>query len=90
LVEDYGKCIRDAREAKGWKVENLGAKILEKATTLAKVEAGDLRPTDDLVVKLEKELGIVLMEKVPMIKPEKRAVASTGMTLEHFIKKAKK
>ncbi len=89
LVEDYGERIRKAREARGWKIENLGAKILEKAATLSKIEAGDLRPTDELVAKLEKELGIVLMEKVPMVKPEKRAVSSSGMTLEHFIKKAK-
>jgi putative transcription factor len=89
LVEDYGKRIREAREAKGLKIEELGARILEKAATLSKIEASDLRPTDELVAKLEKELGIALMEKVPMVKPEKRAVASSGMTLEHFIKKAK-
>jgi putative transcription factor len=89
LAEDYSKRIREAREGREWKVETLAAKINERASLLAKLEAGNMKPTDELVVKLEKELNIVLMEKVPLIKPDKRAIASSGMTMEHFIKKAK-
>ena len=89
LVEDYSKRIREAREGREWKVETMAAKINERASLLAKLEAGNMKPTDELVVKLEKELNIVLMEKVPLIKPDKRAIASSGMTMEHFIKKAR-
>jgi len=89
LAADYGKRIKDAREARGWKIEQLAAKINERASSLGKVEAGTMKPTDDLVSRLEKELSIVLMEKVPVVQSEKRAVGTSGMTLEHFIKKAK-
>lgn len=90
LVEDYNSRIREARSSRGWTIEQLSAKISEKASTVSKVEAGDLKPTDELVGKLEKELKVVLMEKVPLIKPEHKAGGQGAMTIEHFIKKEKK
>jgi putative transcription factor len=91
LVDDYATRIRDARNARGWKTEQLAAKISEKASTLSKVESGHLKPDDVLVAKLEKELNIVLIEKVPLVKPEaKSAKHGGGMTIEQFIKHEKK
>jgi putative transcription factor len=91
LVDDYAARIRDARNARGWKTEQLAAKISEKASTLSKVEAGHLKPDDALVAKLEKELNIVLIEKVPLIQQEaKNAKYGGGITIEHFIKKTEK
>jgi len=87
LVEDYTERIRDVRNARGWKIEQLGAKINEKASVLSKVESGSLKPTDVLVRKLEKELDIVLMEKVPIIKPEHRTGGAGALTLGDLIKK---
>jgi putative transcription factor len=87
LVDDYPERIRKGREAKGWKQEVLGAKINEKHNVISRVEAGSLKPTDDLVRKLEKALSIVLMEKVPLIKAEPKAVSGKTLTLGDLIKK---
>jgi ribosome-binding protein aMBF1 (putative translation factor) len=47
-----------------------------------------MKPTDDLVSKLEKSLNIVLIEKVPLVKPEGKTSASgAALTLGDLIKK---
>jgi putative transcription factor len=60
-------------------------KINEKLTVLNKVEAGDLRPDERLIRKLEKELGIVLKEKVAAVQVAK-ATGSRTLTLADVIK----
>jgi len=90
LVEDYSKRIREGREARGWKLEELAAKINERATLISKLEASSIKPTDELVSKLEKSLDIILMERVPIVKQEAKRAGGPGLTLEHFMKKEKK
>ncbi|HSV42797.1 MAG TPA: multiprotein bridging factor aMBF1 [Methanomassiliicoccales archaeon] len=90
LVEDYAERVRHAREGKGWKQEELAIKMSEKLSLVQKVERGDMRPDDALIKKLEKTLNIQLIEKVPLIKPEKKAMAGKGLTLEDFIRTSKK
>jgi putative transcription factor len=88
LADDYSKRIRDSRNAKGWTHEQLGAKINERVTILSKIESGTMKPTDDLVSKLEKSLGIILIEKVPLIKSEgKTSKSGATFTLGDLIKK---
>ena len=65
LVADMAQRIRRAREARGWKQADLGAKINERVSVIAKVEAGAMRPDDVLARKLERALGVRLKEKVP-------------------------
>ena len=89
LVADYPKLIKDARAAREWKQETLAAKINERASVINKLERGDIRPDDVLVKKIEKELGIVLKEKVPVIKPESKATGGKGLTLGDLIKMKK-
>jgi len=89
LVADYPKLIKDARAAREWKQETLAAKINERASVINKLERGDIRPDDVLVKKVEKELGIVLKEKVPIIKPESKATGGKGLTLGDLIKMKK-
>ncbi|MDH7509277.1 MAG: multiprotein bridging factor aMBF1 [Methanomassiliicoccales archaeon] len=86
LVPDYPRIIREARMARDWKQETLAAKINEKVSVINKIERGDMRPDDALVKKLEKELGIKLMEKVPIIKTETKTSSSKGLTLGDIIK----
>ncbi len=81
LAPDYPERIRKARNEREWNQEELAAKINEKKSVINKLESGDFRPDDALVKKLERELGIKLMEKVPVIKPEKKATSSRGLTL---------
>lgn len=64
LVPDYSAIVRNARLKKGFQTtEELGLRINEKKAVLDKVESGTLHPADELVKKLERELGIKLMEK---------------------------
>lgn len=64
LLDDLGQVIRHAREKKGLSQKDLAMKINERITILSKIEAGQMRPDDKLVGKLEKELGVKLKEKV--------------------------
>ena len=80
LAEDYAARIRSAREARGWKQSDLGAKINERVTVIAKLESGTMVPTDDLLRRLERALEIKLKEKMPTT-TAKRAGAHDGLTL---------
>jgi len=85
LAEDFPRRIRLAREARGWKQADLGAKINEKASVIAKLESGAMTPGDVLIRKLEKELGIQLKEAVQPITVKKQG--PTGpLTLGDLIK----
>lgn len=64
LAEDYPERIRRAREAKGWKREDLGKRIAERLSVIEKLEKGRMRPDDTLVRKLERTLGIRLLDRV--------------------------
>ncbi|MBN2477888.1 TIGR00270 family protein [Candidatus Micrarchaeota archaeon] len=63
-VEGYGRKIRNARENQGWKVEELGKMINEKASYLEHIEKEKTLPPLPVLKKLEKKLGITLIEKV--------------------------
>jgi len=84
LVPDWSDVIKKARKKKGLSREELGFKIEERTVTISKVENGNLRPSDKIVAKLEKELGISLLEQVKEITTPHHS--SKGMTLGDFIK----
>ncbi len=71
LVEGFGERIRAAREARGWKQADLGAKISEKASVIAKLESRAMVPSDAMIPKLERALGIKLREKVEPVAVKK-------------------
>jgi putative transcription factor len=87
LVSDWNERITDARKKKGLTREQLGFKIGERTVTVGKIENGDLRPSDDLVKKIEKELEITLFEEVKEVSKLPHSSGSQGMTLGDFIKK---
>jgi putative transcription factor len=64
IVSDYSKIIREAREAKGWTLEELGLNIKEKASLIRKIERSEIKPEDNLRKKLERSLEIKLTERV--------------------------
>ncbi|MCL4552262.1 MAG: multiprotein-bridging factor 1 family protein [Candidatus Marsarchaeota archaeon] len=63
IVADYGRRIRQAREAVGISAKVLAEKISEKESTLVRVEKQETLPSETLRKKLEKELGIRLLEQ---------------------------
>ena len=64
LVEGYGPLIHRAREQKGLTHDQLGNKVSARVPELKQIEAGKLRPSDDVARRLERELGIKILEPV--------------------------
>jgi len=85
LIPDWGKKIRDARERKNMTREELGAKVGEKTTTIAKIENEELRPPDETVKKLEKVLEISLFCEVEnaVVKHKKARTLTLGDLLKN-------
>ena len=88
LVDDYAARIRNARSKKGMSQKDLAMKLNEKLTVLSKIEAGDMRPDDKFVAKLEKELGIKLKEKPAEVLAGKEG-PKASLTLADLIKMQK-
>ena len=63
IVPDFGKRIRKAREAKGLTAKELAMKIFEKESLLHRIENQAIKPSDLMIEKLEKQLGIQLKKK---------------------------
>ncbi|ADC47299.1 transcriptional regulator [Methanobrevibacter ruminantium M1] len=78
LVEDFNLVVRQAREAKGWKREELAAKIYEKASVINRIESGKILPDLKLARKLEKTLNIKLIEKYDDMDLEAYKSSSAG------------
>ncbi len=89
LVLDWNHRIEEARKQKGLTREQLGFRIGERTVTIAKLEHGDLRPSDQMIAKLEKELGISLMEDVKVVPAGSQVKTRAGFTLGDFIKSEK-
>jgi len=88
LVSGWNDLIKNARKKKGLSREELGFRIGERTVTIAKIENGDLRPSDKMVKKLEKELGITLVEEVTSVSSVSTGSRSDSrLTFGDFIKK---
>jgi len=72
LAADFGMRIRHAREARGWTQADLGAKLNERASVIAKLESQTIVPTDSMIPKMERTLGVKLREKVEPIAVKKQ------------------
>lgn len=90
LVEDYSKRINTARQQKGWTQEDLAKRMNEKKSVVSRLEAGEMRPSDKLVKKLENELDIKLKERMEFqVDTSKKSKGTGGVTLGDLIKMEK-
>ena len=90
LAEDYHKRIIKGRRTKDLTQEELAKRINEKKSVISRLETGEMRPSDRLVKKLEKELSIKLKEHVEyQLEPTKKQVGTGGVTLGDLIKMEK-
>ncbi len=85
LADDFPQRIRRAREEKGWKQVDLGAKINEKVSVISQLESGAISPGDALVRKVEHALGIKLKERVVPLALKKQT-PSGALTLGDLVK----
>lgn len=63
IVEGYGRIIRGARERMKLPLSVVAERIKEQENYLNAIENGRLTPTMEVARKLEKELGVKLVEK---------------------------
>jgi len=80
LAPDFGRKLRKAREGQGLSLEDLAAKIKEKATLLRKIEREEISPEDGVRKKLERELKIVLTDQANDARI-KSGASGRGLTL---------
>jgi len=85
LVENYGEIIKNARERLGLKQEELALRLNEKHTLIHKWECNELKPTIETAKKLEKFLGIKLMQVYKKGELEKHK-SSGGLTIGDLVK----
>lgn len=91
VVDDYAVRIRHAREAKGLSQKDLAMQLKEKEHLIRKIENSELIPEEDVRKKLEKALGIRLIDSM-VAEDEKKLPSKMAPTLGDLtvIKKAKK
>jgi putative transcription factor len=91
IVDDYAARIRRARMEKGLSQKDLAMQMMEKEHLIKKIENAELIPEDAVRKKLEKALGIRLID-TPERETEKKVPSTLAPTLGDLttIKKAKK
>jgi putative transcription factor len=91
IVEDYSERIRKARMEKGLSQKDLAMQMKEKELLVKKMEKGELIPEEDVRKKLEKVLGIKLVDTA-VSDDEKKTQGKITQTLGDLtiIKKSKK
>ena len=91
IVEDYAERIRRARMEKGLSQKDLAMQMKERELLIKKIEKRELIPEEDVRKKLERALGIKLIDAVAT-ESGKKTQAKITQTLGDLtvIKKAKK
>ncbi|MEM2948583.1 MAG: multiprotein bridging factor aMBF1 [Candidatus Anstonellales archaeon] len=90
IIEGYGEIVRKARERLGLSRQELARKISESESYLEHIEKEKMRPTIKTAKKLERTLGIKLIEKTTEViieKPEKKT--KEELTLGDFVEEKK-
>ena len=86
LVSDFASRIASARESKGWNQSELGKRMAETVNVIKSAESGK-PPTDSLIKKLERVLGIVLLvESIPSETTRVVPHGNRNMTLGDYFK----
>lgn len=86
IVEDYPELIKRRRESMGLSQKDFAAKVNEKESVMHKIETGSVQPSLPLARKLEKVLGIRLVEEHEEGIMKFKKEADAGFTLGDFIK----
>jgi len=86
LAEDYSDIIRKKREMAGLSLKDFANKINEKESIIHKIETGAFEPQLALAKKLEKALGIKLIEEYKEKHEPYKKKKEEGFTLGDFIK----
>jgi putative transcription factor len=85
IVPDYSTLIRVKREKMGLKQTEIAKFLSEKESIIHKMESGSYVPSIELAKKLEKQLGIKLIEEKE-IEPQNTKASSNIYTIGDMIK----
>src|SRR3989344_9323561 len=61
IVPHYAYLIKQAREQKGWKQQELASHLQEKESLIQHIESGNMTPPFDIALKLQQLLAIKLV-----------------------------
>ena len=93
LVDDYGERIRAARVEKGMTTKDLALATKERELLIKKIEKGELVPEDEVRLRIEKVLGIRLLdvpeEAIARERKEQQRISTTLGDVLSFKKKPK-
>nr|MBA4404734.1 TIGR00270 family protein [Nanoarchaeum sp.] len=89
IVDNYAELIKEGREKKELNHEELAKAIAEKESTIAQVEAGNMKPNFKLAKKLAVFLNIELIEHVESSKESYKSIdfKSSSLTIGDLLKK---
>lgn len=86
IVEDYAAIIRKKRESMGLTQKDFASRLNEKESRVHKIESGIWQPNIALAKKLEKVLGIKLVEEHLEKHSAAKKGQNEGFTIGDFIK----
>jgi len=86
IVDDYSQRIRAAREKRNFTQEILAKKLHEKESIIQKMETGNFKPSVVLAKRLERFLGITLIEEEVGATAKITSTEAEGLTLGDLIK----
>ena len=88
VIRDYARVIKDARESRKLKQEDFAKKINEKESLVHQIETGHFKPSVELARKIERYLGVRLVETAKMEAFEQKGKKEDDvLTLGHLFKK---
>ncbi|NTV22845.1 MAG: TIGR00270 family protein [Nanoarchaeota archaeon] len=85
IREDYPKLIKDKREKLGLKQDEFAKFLSEKESIIHKIESGTYTPSIDLARKIEKQLGISLIEEKE-VEPQMTKLKKESFTIGDVLK----
>lgn len=86
VVEDYPSKLKSRREQLGMSQKDFAKHINEKESVVHSLERGSLKPSLELARKLEKKLGVRLIEEHTETRTPTSSSKSESFTLGDFIK----
>lgn len=85
-VPGYGDALRDRREELGLTQEELGKRLNEKTSVVARLEAERMVPSEALAKKIERHMGIRILEKVDEQREQAYRASGGELTLGDVVK----
>lgn len=86
VMDTYATLVKQGREKKNWKQEDLAHHIKERESIIHKIESGHLKPSFELAEKLERALSIVLILTYEEPKEKKINLKDDALTIGDLIK----